>query len=160
MFRTVFVKFRDTKRLYPNNPTQGWCQGLWSGSHVLSSADMESKTTLESGLDSWGHPSSVSVVLTSLTVASFMWRVTCYCEQLCLNRLCSCSASTFGDFKRTSPSMKERLVWTSRLSVCDFYRELNSVSHFHEIQYITSLQTAVRQPPVPWKSAQWQTYIT
>jgi hypothetical protein len=165
VFRTVCVKFRDTKQLQTNNPTQGWCQGLWSGSRVLSSADLESKTTLESGLDSWGHPSSVSVVLTSLTVAPFMWSITCYCERVCLNWFCSCSA-----FLNLVILSALSQVWKNAFCgrhVCPFvcpyvtfYRELNGASHFHEILYIKSLQTAVKQPPIPWKSAQRQTYIT
>jgi hypothetical protein len=115
---------------------------MWSGSHVLFSEDLESKTTLEFGHDSWGHPSCVSVVLTSLTVASFMWRVACYCERLCLSWLCSCSAfPKFYFFKHTWPSTKECLFGRH---ICPFicpyetsYREQNGASNFHEIQCIT-----------------------
>jgi len=85
-------------------------------------------------------------------------KITCYYKRVWLNWFCSSSAFLNLMILRALSD-----VWMSSLCgrhVCPFfcpmwlffYRELNGASHFHDIQYITSLQIAVKQPPFPWKS--------
>lgn len=157
MFRTVCVKVRDTKQLCTNNQNKGLMPRIvkWLACFILSGSAIRDHYRI------WPRQLRSPILsfscLDLVNCGYVRVKITCYNERVCINWLCSCSVFlNFVILRALSQEWKSALCGRQRLSFrlpyVTFYRELNSASHFHDIQYIKSLQTAVKQSPLSWKS--------